>query len=74
MAEAKKPQVAPEDQEPSSEKAAQMRQQVEEFRKKRAAEKAPTTKTEMRKLFKKGGFVRAADGIAQRGKTKGRMI
>jgi UDP-N-acetylenolpyruvoylglucosamine reductase len=37
-------------------------------------EKAPTTKTEMGKVFKKGGYVRAADGIAQRGKTKGRVI
>lgn len=24
--------------------------------------------------YKKGGYVRAADGIAQRGKTKGRMV
>lgn len=41
---------------------------------------APTTRTEMGKgrLFKKGGSVgsasRRADGIASRGKTKGRMI
>jgi len=35
---------------------------------------APTTSTEMGKVFKKGGYVRAADGIAQRGKTKGRMF
>jgi hypothetical protein len=37
-------------------------------------EKAPTTKTEMGRLLKKGGYVRAADGIASRGKTKGRII
>lgn len=44
-----------------------------------AAKKAPTTRTEMGKVFKKGGSVkssasRRADGIAQRGKTKGRII
>jgi hypothetical protein len=40
-------------------------------------EKAPTTATTMgegKLKFKKGGYVRAADGIAQRGKTKGRLI
>lgn len=41
-------------------------------------EKAPTTKTEMGKIFKKGGKVgsasKRADGCAMRGKTKGRMI
>lgn len=37
-------------------------------------EKAPTTRTEMGRLLKKGGYVKAADGIAQRGKTKGRMV
>lgn len=39
--------------------------------------KAPTTRTTMgegKLKLKKGGYVRAADGIAQRGKTKGRMI
>jgi len=38
---------------------------------------APTTSTEMgegKLKFKKGGYVKAADGCAQRGKTKGRMI
>jgi hypothetical protein len=40
---------------------------------------APTTSTEMGKVFKKGGSVkssasRRADGIAQRGKTRGRVI
>ena len=40
-------------------------------------EKAPTTATTMgegKLKFKKGGYVRAADGIAQRGKTKGRIV
>jgi len=44
-----------------------------------AAKKAPTTSTEMGKVFKKGGSVkssasRRADGIAQRGKTRGRLM
>ncbi len=34
---------------------------------------APTTKTTMGRLFQKGGFVRSADGIATKGKTRGRM-
>ena len=42
--------------------------------KRRKEEKAPTTKTEMGKLFKKGGYVKAADGCAKRGKTRGRMM
>lgn len=41
-------------------------------------ESAPTTKSEMGKLFKKGGKVasasKRADGIAQRGKTRGRVV
>ena len=48
----------------------------EEMRKKMKA--APTTKTEMGEGFAKGGKVssasKRADGCAQRGKTKGRMI
>ena len=44
----------------------------------RKEEKAPTTKTEMGKMFKKGGKVgsasKRADGCAVRGKTRGRMI
>ena len=53
------------------------RQRAErEQMKKEAA--APTTKTEMGKLFKKGGSVgsasRRADGIAAKGKTKGRFV
>lgn len=37
-------------------------------------DKAPTTKKEMGVIFKKGGYVRAADGIAKKGKTRGRMV
>ena len=44
-------------------------------------EKAPTTKTEIGKKkggcvkkMAKGGYVRAADGIAQRGKTRGKLV
>lgn len=40
----------------------------------KAEKAAPTTRTEMGKIFKKGGYVSAADGCAQRGKTKGRMV
>ena len=46
--------------------------QDEEDRKK--ADAAPTTKTEMGQKFSKGGSVSSrADGIAQRGKTRGKM-
>ena len=46
----------------------------EEMQQKRKA--APTTKTEMGKLFAKGGMTasKRADGCAQRGKTRGTMI
>ena len=45
----------------------------EEMRKK--MKDAPTTKTEMGKPFAKGGSASArADGIAQRGKTKGTFV
>ena len=44
----------------------------------RKIEKAPTTKTEMGKIFKKGGKVgsasKRADGCAQRGKTRGKFV
>lgn len=39
------------------------------------AKQAPTTKTDMGKMFAKGGTASSrADGIAQRGKTRGKMI
>jgi len=46
----------------------------EEMRKK--MKNAPTTRTEMGKVFAKGGMTasRRADGIAQRGKTRGTLI
>jgi hypothetical protein len=46
----------------------------------RKEEKAPTTKTEIGKKkggcvkMAKGGYVKAADGCAQRGKTRGKMV
>jgi len=44
----------------------------------RKEEKAPTTKTEMGKMFKVGGKVgsasKRADGCAMRGKTRGRLV
>ena len=33
-----------------------------------------TRKAGYEKTYKQGGYVRAADGIVQRGKTKGRMV
>lgn len=33
-----------------------------------------TTRDAMKEGFSKGGYVRAADGCVQRGKTKGRMV
>lgn len=39
------------------------------------AEKGETgTRGGMKSIFKGGGYVRAADGVAQRGKTKGKMV
>lgn len=34
---------------------------------------APTTKTTMGRMYRNGGYVRAADGIATKGKTRGKM-
>ncbi len=67
MAEAKQPPKYT----PAQQQAIQ-EQQDRKIREKE--EKAPTTKTEMYKGFKSGGFVKSADGVAQRGKTKGRII
>ena len=56
----------------------EMMDQYNEQKQRKAEENAPTTKTEMGKPFKKGGSVSSAssraDGCAQRGKTKGRMV
>jgi hypothetical protein len=50
-----------------------MKQTMADERMKKAAEKAPTTKTEMGKRFKSGGVTRA-DGCITKGHTKGRMV
>ena len=54
-----------------------VKQSAEDIQKRKLEEKAPTTKTGMGKAFKAGGKVggasKRADGVAQRGKTRGRM-
>jgi hypothetical protein len=50
-----------------------MKQTMADEKMKKAAEKAPTTKTEMGKRFKSGGVTRA-DGCITKGHTKGRMV
>jgi len=51
-----------------------MQAQKDEAATERKTKTAPTTKTEMGKLFAKGGSVSSrADGIAQRGKTRGKI-
>ena len=51
-----------------------MRQEVQDEEDRKKADAAPTTKTEMGQKFSKGGSVSSrADGIAQRGKTRGKM-
>ncbi len=50
-----------------------MKQKMADEKDKKAAEKAPTTKTEMGKRFKSGGVTRA-DGCITKGHTKGRMV
>jgi len=60
--------------EPKGKALEDLRRQRDEQRQMKKEAAAPTTKTEMGKVFKKGGYVRAADGIAQRGKTKGRIV
>lgn len=53
---------------------AQKQQRQENEGAKKAAAGETGSRGEMKKAYKKGGYVRSADGIAQRGKTKGRMI
>jgi vacuolar-type H+-ATPase subunit H len=50
-----------------------MKQTMADEKAKKAAEKAPTTKTEMGKRFKSGGVTRA-DGCISKGHTKGRIV
>ena len=50
-------------------------QEVQDKKMQEKVKAAPTTKTEMGKPFAKGGTASArADGIAQRGKTKGTIV
>lgn len=64
-----------EDYEPSPEKRREMEQMILDQRQRRAAETAPTTKTEMGKIgFAAGGGVTRGDGCVRKGHTKGRMI
>jgi len=56
-------------------KNARLDQEVKDAEIRKKEDKAPTTRTEMGKLFKKGGSVKSSaskrgDGIAQRGKTR----
>ena len=50
-------------------------QEVQDEKMRQKMKTAPTTKTEMGKPFAKGGMTasKRADGIAQRGKTRGKM-
>jgi hypothetical protein len=50
-----------------------MKQTMADRKAEKAAEKAPTTQTEMGKRFKSGGVTRA-DGCISKGHTKGRMV
>lgn len=78
------PVQKPEDQ-ISSEKMAEMKQIVADKKREKAEEKAynaadmtPDKAPGKRKggcvKMAKGGYVRKADGIAQRGKTRGKMV
>ena len=71
------PQPAPAPKQELTTADKEMLQEYQDEKNRKAAAKAPTTRTEMGKMFKGGGSVSAskrADGIAQRGKTKGRMV
>ena len=55
-------------------KRKKMLEDVQDDKDREEADAAPTTKTEMGQKFAKGGSVSSrADGIAQRGKTRGKM-
>ena len=56
------------------EEIARAKEETFQAKERRAAETAPTSKTEMGRRFAKGGYVRAADGIAKRGKTRGKLV
>ncbi len=46
---------------------------IDRMQKKKSEQKEPP-KTEKPKKMAKGGYVRAADGCAQRGKTRGKIV
>ena len=56
------------------EEIARAKEETFQAKERRASETAPTSKTEMGRRFAKGGYVRAADGIAKRGKTRGKLV
>lgn len=72
----------PEDMQPTPETLQKLKRQMEydaiDKAEARAARTAPTTKRTMGSVFAKGGSVgsasKRADGIASKGKTKGRVI
>ena len=54
-------------------------EKTKDTRRRGKEDKAPTTRTEMSKGFKKGGKVKSsaskrADGVAKKGKTRGRVV
>ena len=58
----------------SDEERARAKEEAFQAKQRRAADTAPTTKTEMGRTFARGGYVKSADGIAKRGKTRGKMV
>jgi hypothetical protein len=53
----------------------EMKQEMIDRKAEAAAKKAPTTRSEMGKMFKAGGSVSGrADGCATKGKTRGKMV
>ena len=77
--EVRQPPMSEKDMIPTREQEDRMRRQVEEERKLRDMERGYNeARKSMGRKFAKGGLVgsasKRADGIAQRGKTKGRII
>lgn len=78
--EVRNPPLNPAEMTPSPAQAARMKRQVDEDRKQREMDKAyeESKRQSMKRGFAKGGSVgsasKRADGCAQRGKTKGRMV
>lgn len=78
--EVRNPPLNPAEMTPSPAQAARMKQQVEEDRKQREMDKAyeESKRQSMKRGYASGGVVssasKRADGIAQRGKTKCRIV